>query len=132
VLGLVLGAMFLMGLLFWTIFQPDFGFAYNISNPKQPFTFRKPSNGGAEVAESEPDLSFNETLAALREGGCAFVEGEPDNLDAEKCVFMSQRGFLETALERKLVFIYEGEEARTLYAPVKDGHVAWRELKATS
>lgn len=131
VLGLVFGAIFLMGLLFWTIYQPDFGFAYNISNPKQPFTFIKPGSGGVEAAEPEPDLPFNETLAALREGGCAFIEGEPDSLDPEKCVFLSQRDFLETALERKLVFICECEETRTLYAPVKDGHVAWREPEAS-
>ncbi|MFH2110127.1 MAG: hypothetical protein ABIJ47_02580 [Candidatus Bathyarchaeota archaeon] len=112
--------------MFWTVFKPDLGLAYDITNPSQPFTFKGPESAETESTEPEPELSFNETLAALREGGCAFVEGEPDNLDPDRCEFLSQQEFLETALDRKLVFMHEGEEAYTLYVPVKDGHVAWR------
>ena len=115
-----------MGLLFWTIFKPDLGLAYNATNPSRPLTFKWPGSAETEPAETEPELSFNETLAALEEGGCAFVEGEPENLDPDRCVFLSQREFLETALNRKLVFIHEGDDARNLYVPVKEGHVAYR------
>jgi hypothetical protein len=129
VLGLILGAIFFMGLVFYTIFKPDFGIAYDITNPSQPFTFKKPGSHEVNPTEPEPDLSFNETLAALREGGCAFVEGEPDDLNPERCVFLSQKEFIETALDRKLVFLHDGEDAYTLYVPVKEGHVAQRWLK---
>lgn len=126
VLGLILGAIFFMGFVFWTIFKPDFGLAYDITNPSHPFSFKEHRSTETEPTETEPELSFNETLTALRDGGCAFVEGEPDNLNPDRCVFLSQQEFLETALDRKLVFMHEGEEAYTLYTPVKDGHVAWR------
>jgi hypothetical protein len=115
-----------MGMGFWVIIQPDFGLAYDISNPSRPFSFR---TGRAEAEATEPTLSFNETLAALREGGCVFLAGEPDDLDPGRCVFLGQKGFIESALGRKLVFLYEGEDAYTLYVPVKEGHVAWREFR---
>jgi hypothetical protein len=126
VLGLVVGAMFFMGIIFWIIFSPDFSLAYDISNPSQPFTFERISRGDSGT-NAELDLSFSEILDALHEGGCAFVEGTPDTLDPERCVFVSQAEFMENALDRKLVFINVGKETRTLYVPVKDGHLAWGE-----
>lgn len=132
VLGLILGAIFFMGLMFWTIFKPDLGFAYDITNIDQPFTFKNPWGAKTELTENKADLSLNETLTALRDGGCAFVEDKPDNLDPKKRVFLSQQEFMECALSRKLVFLDKGEEAVTLYVPVKEGHVAWRELKEPS
>lgn len=132
VLGLILGAIFFMGLMFWTIFKPDLGLAYDITNIDQPFTFKNPWGAKTEPIETKLDLSLNDTLTVLRDGGCAFVEGEPDNLDPEKCGFLSQQEFMEYALNRKLIFLHKGEEAVTLYVPVKEGHVAWRELREPS
>ena len=129
VLALILGAVFFMGLFFWTILHPDFGLAYNIPNPNQPFPFKRPVSHEAEPAEAKPELSFNETLAALKESDCAIVEGEPDNFNPDNCILPSQQEFMDTALNRKLVFMQEGEDAYTLYVPVKNGHVIWRWLK---
>jgi hypothetical protein len=128
VLGLILGATFSTGLFFWVLIKPDFGLAYNINDPSHPFTFKKSGDIQAPPAE-EPELSFNETLAMLRDKGCALVEGEPENLDPDKCVYMSQKEFIEEALRRKLVFLNMDEAASTLYVPEREGHVAWQEPK---
>jgi len=128
VLGLLLGAAFFMGLVFWVILRPDFGIAYDPTNLEKPFTFK--GFGGQQAAppdEPEPEFTFNETLALLLERGCAIVEGEPENLNPERLVFLRQAEFIEAAEDRKLVFLSIGEEWSTLYVPVKEGHVAWRE-----
>ena len=128
VLGLILGAAFFMGLVFWVILKPDFGIAYDITNPDNPFTFTKPGGGQAAPPDKEePVLTLNQTLAALRERGCAVVEGEPDNLDPNRLVYLGQAEFMDAAEDRKLVFLSVGEEGSILYVPVKEGHVAWRE-----
>jgi len=128
VLGLLIGASFSTGLFFYVLIKPDLGLAYNISDPSHPFTFNLFGDKQAPPAE-EPELSFNETLAMLRDEGCAFVEGEPENLDPDKCVYLNQKEFIKEALRRKLVFFNVDEEASTLYVPEREGHVAWRELK---
>ena len=126
VLGFILGAIFFTGFLFYTILRPDLGLAYDIGNPNQPFTYKGYEKQGTDPAAPTLSLSFNETLTVLVDGGCSFIEGEPENLDPEKCVFLSQKDFIETALHRKLVFTQMGEEECTLYVPVKEGHVACR------
>ncbi len=128
VLGLLLGAIFSTGLFFWVLIKPDFGLAYNVNDPSHPLTLKKPGDAQAPPVE-EPELSFKETIATLKDRGCAFVEGEPENLDPDKCVYLSQKEFIEEALRKKLVFIHMDEEASTLYAPEREGHVAWREPK---
>jgi hypothetical protein len=126
VIGFLVVAIFLTGLLFWVIYKPNFGIAYNIDDPSNPFTFTKTGGTEAPQAEEEPEMSLNETKVALRDGGCSFVEGEPGNLDPHKCVFVSQGDFMDEALRMKLVFHSVGEEWITLYVPVREGHIACR------
>jgi hypothetical protein len=126
VIGFLVVAIFLTGLLFWVIYKPNFGIAYNIDDPSNPFTFTKTGGTEAPQAEEEPEMSLNETMVALRDGGCSFVEGEPGNLDPHKCVFVSQGDFMDEALRMKLVFHSVGEEWITLYVPVREGHIACR------
>ncbi len=125
VIGFLVVAIFLTGLLFWAIYKPNFGIAYNINDLSHPFTFTNPGRTEAPQTE-EPEMSLNETLVALRNGGCSFVEGEPENLDPHKCVFVSQGDFMDEALRMKLVFHSVSEEWYTLYVPVREGHVACR------
>jgi len=128
VIGFLMVVIFLTGLLFWVIYNPNIGIAYNIDDPDHPFTFTKTGGGGTEApqVEEEPKMSLNETMAALRDGGCSFVEGEPGNLNPQKCVFLGQGDFVDEALRMKLVFHSVGEEWYTLYVPVREGHVAYR------
>jgi hypothetical protein len=125
VVGFLAVAIFLTGILFWVIYKPSFGIAYNINDPSHPFTFTR--IGGAEAPQTEePEMSLNETLDALRDDGCSFVEGEPGNLDPHKCVFLGQGDFIDEALRMKLVFRSVDDEWYTLYVPVREGHVAYR------
>jgi len=133
VLGVILGATFFVGLVFWVILKPDFGLAYDPTDLDNPFKFK--GFGGQQAAppgEPEPELTFNETLAVLLERGCAIVEGEPENLNPDRLVYLSQAGFIEAAEDRKLVFMSVGDEWSTLYVPVKEGHLAWRTPKETA
>ncbi len=116
-----------MGLVFWVILRPDFGIAYDPTNLDNPFTFK--GFGGQQAAppeEPETVLTLNQTLALLAERGCAFVEGEPENLNPERLVYLGQAAFIEAAVDRKLVFLSVDDEWSTLYVPVKEGHLAWR------
>jgi len=128
VLWLIIGSAFLSGLFFYVLIKPDLGLSYNISDPSHPLKLHLFGEEQTPPAE-EPELSFNEALTLLRDKGCAFVEGEPKNLDPDRCVYLSQKELVEEALSRKLVFINVDEEASTLYVPETEGHVAWQELK---